>query len=394
MRVLHHLAQCAECREVAAFALSAEEAVAEPTRMPAVRRWSPWLVLRWGAMAAVLGVLTVVVVRHPDVWNTRQEISQATRPAAPAGNATGAPQTVPAPPIAQPSAEPSQAKAPAQVRESAGEIAAIKKAPEQQQALALRDQAARAQTRHQVATMASTQPPATIRTENVPALKAEQKESEGENVLTAEAKPAPPPAPATAAVITAPSAGVTKASAEPPAAPPAMHAVNQSVEVTAAGAGEAVREMSGPSAKTAPPAAAPASARIAAQSPMPALRTDRKGTEPYAGQPAAHWSLSSDGKVQRGGKTLEQVHVARGIKFRAIAAFASDVWAGGDHGALFHSADGGATWTRTSINFEGNIVTETIDSIQLRGTQHLTITTASGSEWVSEDGGQHWQKPQ
>ena len=48
-------------------------------------------------------------------------------------------------------------------------------------------------------------------------------------------------------------------------------------------------------------------------------------------------------------------------------------------GALFHSADGGATWNRAAINFEGNTVTETIVGIQLRDPQHLTVTTASGS---------------
>ena len=61
-------------------------------------------------------------------------------------------------------------------------------------------------------------------------------------------------------------------------------------------------------------------------------------------------------------------------------------------GALFHSVDGGATWSRAGINLDGNTVTETITGIQLRDPQHLTVTTASGSQWVSEDGGQTWQK--
>jgi photosystem II stability/assembly factor-like uncharacterized protein len=119
-------------------------------------------------------------------------------------------------------------------------------------------------------------------------------------------------------------------------------------------------------------------------------------TEMKVGPPSALWSVNSDGRVQRstdGGKTFEQIKVAHGIKFRAIAALGNEVWAGGAHGALFHSADGGATWNRTGINFEGNTITETITGIQLHDPQHLTVTTASGSQWFSEDGGQHWRQP-
>jgi hypothetical protein len=394
-RVLHHLAQCAECREVAAFALPAEVAVAEPIRVPAARRWSPWLVLRWGAMAAVLGVLTVVVVRHADVRNTRQEISQATRPPAPTGNPTGAPQSVSTPPLAQPSPEAYKAKAPAEVQESADKLEAVKKAPEQQQELTLRDHAALAQTRHQVATMASTQPPTPFRTENVPAIKAEQKEVGGGNPLTAEAKVAPLPAPAPAAVPTSASEDATKTGAESQAGPATVRATNQSTAVAGGNAGGSSAEVV--PAKPAAPVSAQASFRMAAQAPTPLLRTSRQGIALGAGQPSTLWSVSLDGKVQRstdGGKTIEPIPVARGIKFRAIAALGNDVWAGGAGGALFRSPDGGATWTRTSIDFDGSTLTEMIASIRLRDPQHLTVTTASGSEWVSEDGGQHWQKPQ
>jgi photosystem II stability/assembly factor-like uncharacterized protein len=128
---------------------------------------------------------------------------------------------------------------------------------------------------------------------------------------------------------------------------------------------------------------------------MGEMRASRQDFELEAGRPAALWSVASDGKVQRskdGGKTFEQIHVAHGIKFRAIAALGNEVWTGGTGGALFHSVDGGATWSRAGINSGENTVTETIVGIQLRDTQHLTVTTASGSEWVSEDGGQSWQK--
>ena len=132
-----------------------------------------------------------------------------------------------------------------------------------------------------------------------------------------------------------------------------------------------------------------------AQAHMSAFQSLRKGSEIGAAPPAAVWNVSADGRVQRStddGKAWEQIRVADGIKFRAIAALGNNIWTGGSGGALYHSVDGGATWVRTDINFEGTAVTETITGIQSSDPQHLTVTTASGSQWVSEDGGQHWQK--
>jgi photosystem II stability/assembly factor-like uncharacterized protein len=111
------------------------------------------------------------------------------------------------------------------------------------------------------------------------------------------------------------------------------------------------------------------------------------------GSPAAVWSVTSDGKVRRstdGGKTSEQIEVSHEVKFRVVAALGNDVWAGGAGGTLFHSTDRGVTWSRVSLSVEGNTIAETITGIQLRDAQHLTVTAASGSQWASDDGGQHW----
>jgi len=77
-QVLNHLSQCAECREVAAFTLPAEEAVVEPTHVAVPRRWNPWPFFRWTALAAVLGTLSLVVVLHPGMRKGRQEVSRLT----------------------------------------------------------------------------------------------------------------------------------------------------------------------------------------------------------------------------------------------------------------------------------------------------------------------------
>src|ERR1035438_6365006 len=67
-QVLNHLSQCADCREVAAFVVPAVAMAEEPARTKSRLRWNPWPMLRWGALAGVLGILAIVVVSHPDVW--------------------------------------------------------------------------------------------------------------------------------------------------------------------------------------------------------------------------------------------------------------------------------------------------------------------------------------
>jgi photosystem II stability/assembly factor-like uncharacterized protein len=99
--------------------------------------------------------------------------------------------------------------------------------------------------------------------------------------------------------------------------------------------------------------------------------------------------------VQRsdgGEKDREVVRVDDDVTFRVIAASGREVWAAGSGGALYHSSDGGVNWKRVSLNPGGSTVTETIVGIQLRDPQHLTVSTASGQHWVTEDGGQHWQR--
>ncbi|MGA3327172.1 MAG: YCF48-related protein [Terriglobia bacterium] len=391
-RVLHHLATCADCREVAAFALPEEAAAAEPVRVAAGPRWSLSLVLRWGAMAAVLGTLAVVVVLHPGMWKGQQEISKITPPPAPAGYITSAPQTVSPSPSAPPPSETARAMAQGEPHASAGEMAASQKASGQRQDLALNDHVARNKAKQHVTLMEAVSPPATVRAENNPAANTEREEKKEGNALAAGDLPGAPAPSAPAAVTTAASEDATKASAGPQAVPAMMRATTQSVAVTGGSAGGI--SAGAAAAKSPPPAPSRASMRMTAQAPMDKVQAFRTGGDSEAGPPAALWSVASDGQVQRstdGGKSFEQIPVAKGIKFHSIAALGNDVWTGGARGALFHSVDGGATWTRVALNFGGK--SETITGIQLHDPQHLTLTTASGSQWVSEDGGQHWQKP-
>jgi photosystem II stability/assembly factor-like uncharacterized protein len=113
--------------------------------------------------------------------------------------------------------------------------------------------------------------------------------------------------------------------------------------------------------------------------------------------PAALWSISTSGKVQRsqdGGRTWEEVRVDDAVTFRAVHAMGRDVWAGGSGGVLYHSSDGGTMWKRVNLSSGESPTTETIVGITSgsRDLQHITVRTESGELWTTEDGGQHWQR--
>jgi photosystem II stability/assembly factor-like uncharacterized protein len=192
------------------------------------------------------------------------------------------------------------------------------------------------------------------------------------------------------------------------ARPAVAQPTTQSVEVTAAApslqAAPAAPAPANPdtggsvadsSAKTAAEAASHASLEVTGQATMGAMKSSRKKTQASGGAALAVWSVSPNGIVQRsydGARTFQPVAVAQGIKFQTVAAIGNTVWAGGTGGALFHSADAGVTWTQVAIRVTGITVTESLAVIQMNDPQHLIVTTASGLEYVSEDGGLHWQK--
>ena len=112
--------------------------------------------------------------------------------------------------------------------------------------------------------------------------------------------------------------------------------------------------------------------------------------------PAALWSVTPNGKVQRSDGRRENLRRGpRGARHKIHGRCRPwERCLGGRRGRRplpfdrwWHHLD------RVEINLEGSALTEAITGIQLHDPQHLTITTASGSAWASEDGGQHWQKP-
>jgi len=365
--VLNHLARCVECRDVVALALPAEVTAVERTPSLVRKGWMVWPALRWAVLVAACGVVAIVALWHSHLWRRQAAITLDKRSTMAANSSQATPKPVPEI-SSQPGPGPTVKHAAIESPQPPRVVESLKKR--------------RAPRRFE---MTSASPPGAGH------------ESE-EALMVAERPPAPAPPPAAQSV------------------PPAR-ARPQSVTVTGAAntglAGDATAQVTTPQpapgaaqeekglvAGAPVPAAAPMRAKSATSNPrslqakMPSMAF-RAQLQSMAARPVAHWTISPQGKPQRSedaGNTWQEVHIDDKVTFRAIEAVGTDVWAGGSDGALFHSSDGGASWTRVSLGSGGGSATETIVSIAASplNPRHLVVKAANGEQWTSDDGGQHW----
>ncbi|HEX3685308.1 MAG TPA: YCF48-related protein [Bryobacteraceae bacterium] len=105
------------------------------------------------------------------------------------------------------------------------------------------------------------------------------------------------------------------------------------------------------------------------------------------------WNVSA-AVVERsfdGGITWQPVPISEGTEFQAVAGEGSEVWAGGAHGALFHSTDGGASWKQVAVGGGGELLNGSILAIRLPDRADIILETDSGQQWASRDGGLSWK---
>ena len=74
------------------------------------------------------------------------------------------------------------------------------------------------------------------------------------------------------------------------------------------------------------------------------------------------------------------------------ASHDQDVWAGGQAGTLFHSADSGVTWLRVQPSIKALSLTSDITHIDVRGAAEVVISTSNHEIWSSADSGKTWEK--
>lgn len=169
-QVLMHLSHCTECREVAALLPPAEAEGSVVRQVTPERHWNLWPVLRWGSLIAALGVVTVVVGLHSNLWRGNRETAVARPPAASAGN-------IPEPlqayaPAPSPGPESRDKAAP---EEAEKEKAALQKRSEE---MAFKDQLG-TPAKKEVSRMATSQVPAGLHIENAPGEGMSRRESLG-----------------------------------------------------------------------------------------------------------------------------------------------------------------------------------------------------------------------
>ncbi len=80
-RVLQHLVECADCREVLSLAMPGIEPALAPG--PERSNWLSWPVLRWGALAACVVVVSAAVTLHYEHQESVRSVAEKV-PAAPA----------------------------------------------------------------------------------------------------------------------------------------------------------------------------------------------------------------------------------------------------------------------------------------------------------------------
>lgn len=105
--------------------------------------------------------------------------------------------------------------------------------------------------------------------------------------------------------------------------------------------------------------------------------------------PQMDWGLSAKGQVQRSldsGKTWQVVPVADASSFRAISSVGTDIWVGGNAGALYHSANSGQSWTKLDP-----VSSDDITHVEFSDPQNGLLNTANGQVWSTSDGGRSWR---
>jgi hypothetical protein len=362
--VLNHLAQCAGCRDLLALALPSEVEVGAPARSTARWGWNLWPALRWSVVAAAVGIVAMVAILRFHQRTKLNAISRELRSAVAANSGRATPQPA------------AGLSAPGSLKNTVSKMVA--ESPESPPVRTRR--------------MAPAAPPPGKPVSVHPT----DAELRRPVTLTAAARTPAPQAnvPARTGSVTV-TAGLSSDMAARASAPlnapqaPSPASSERRGVIQGASAASMYARSASVAAKSASPVARSPQAR-------PAIMALRAELQNAATQPAALWTIAPDGKPQRsfdGGKTWQDVHIDDKIVFRVIEATGGDVWAAGSSGALYHSSDGGGIWIRVNLSSGGSPTTDAIVSVVRSPSdpQRITVKSATGEQWTSEDGGQHWR---
>ncbi len=394
-QVLQHLAQCTDCRSV--ISLVMPEVELAPFTSPARSPWLTWPVLRWGALAACVVVVSAAVTLH--YYERPQETTlvvsdKAPVPAAPANL------TVESQASNQPNQKLAVKVAPPSPFQSDRDFGAAGKLAKQREGTDTRSAASESAIKGLANGRLENHP-----LENNPPGTAQGglDQLTGNRIAKEDAfKSARIPAP----LPMAPLRGVPWSSPVAKQKPADTEALtkerNENLDSAVAGSSETVMAEAESNAVAGSQAAR---GRAKDESDKKVQMAGAAGMQraPLVGRnvsnlslvnkTAPSWTLSPDGALQRSldsGKTWQTIPVASNVIFRALAANDADIWVGGAVGALYHSADAGQHWTQIKPLANGKPLTADIISVEFTDAQHGRLTTDTHETWATSDGGASW----
>ena len=74
------------------------------------------------------------------------------------------------------------------------------------------------------------------------------------------------------------------------------------------------------------------------------------------------------------------------------AASGNDIWAGGSGGNLFHSANGGVTWSQVYPSAQQQTLSDDVTHIDIYSPSQVALFTSNHQSWSTADGGKTWEK--
>lgn len=108
--------------------------------------------------------------------------------------------------------------------------------------------------------------------------------------------------------------------------------------------------------------------------------------------PRPHFRINDAGRVERSTETgaWQPVPIDDSAKLRVLSVSGAEIWAGGDHLRLFHSADSGVTWIEVQLPATADR-DHAITHIHIEPQQKITIESDHGNTWTTTDNGATWQ---
>jgi hypothetical protein len=359
VQVLEHLARCGDCRDIVSLATPEFETAGAVTSAPS----SGWLrgpVLRWGALAASMAVVTVAVMlprmsRHPAPVVTTQSAQEDDRDNAPEAG------------IDQPT-DKLAASASSSYRASAVDSAA-KQPKRAESSNRMNDGRVAKPSRSSKAAEGYSAPMSQVAVPGSPPLLAKSADEDQAEIKKEQGSQMQ---------VATPNKVVTEARAVP-----------SELDITPGKAKDAplkTRETQSGLVRNGSPALAGRALAGASSTKNDELRSQAK--------PVPRWTLSSDGTLQRSldaGRTWAIIPVAGNSVFRALAAVGADIWVGGSGGSLYRSTDAGEHWLKVKPAAAGKVLTADIIGVEFTDSNHGKLTTADEQIWITADAGRTWQ---